>query len=171
MSLLMGNLLILLFMMGIVGFALAWAQCYDGAFREVFSFYRKRNLAHEWKVTGLLLLIVSVLVIGLYYGITLWYGNRFDSSVVPVSWYYMGFVLSGYLFEYLLICSVANAKNVWLILVVTVAITILPFVVLALILTKNFTLDTYSLAAFPVFLLLDLVLLAYMIPIWKKGDV
>lgn len=170
MELLMGNLLIILFGIGIVLFFVLWVKCgCDGAFQAVFSFYRKRNLMAEWKITGAIVGAVSFLVIASYYGITSLYIIKADSSFTPVPWYTMSFVILGYLCVYLFICVVAGTRDVGIALAWSSCTLALPAAVTILIL-KEMLLDTYCLRIALVLLIVDGLLLIEAVSQWKKGD-
>lgn len=164
MELLMGNLLVLLVTFGLIGFALLWIKFYDGAFREVFSFYRKRNLRYEWTVVGCLIGLVSVVVIGLYYGMHILCDYK------PLPWYSVLFVVMVLLLVYLGLQATSINNSVIFALALSMLVFILPFALSLLVLYQKVLLDQYCLGVTVICLLLNSISFIRLIPHWKKGD-
>lgn len=164
MELIKGNMLIFLSMLSATIFIFLWAKFYDGPFRRVFSFYRKKNMQYEQKQMGILLGSISIICICLYYLFCM----ILHYKGVPVI--YMTFVILLLLSCYLFI-SESAIKNMSTQLVAVIGLFFLsPFILTICILFYEVQLDRYCGYYSIVLCILDIILIRDVFQYWKEGD-
>ena len=164
MELIKGNLVFFLGLAAAAAFLWLWSVVYNGAFRQTFSFYRKKNMHYEWKVMGILLGSISLAAIVMYYFLCMLL--KYQGLPFP----HMSFIILLIFTGYLLISTGGIQNNALRAIIVLCSFIIIPYILVVCIMLCKIQFDRYCIESSIALCLLDMILIKDALRYWKEGD-
>lgn len=164
MDILKGNVLTYLTVVGVLAYAVLYGKVYQGSFREIFCYYRKKNAEYECKIMITLLGTIGMVCVAAYYGLCKF--MKYETMGLEV----IGFVALSLLTCYLFASSLQGGNATGEIVVLCLCALCIPILILVGVTVKGIKFDDYCGVSLLFLLVMDIYMWIKKVNYWKKGD-